>query len=54
MQRNVVRWVAAMLVALAVGAGFLAGGGTPTKVYAGDPTPTPANVNDPGGSGGGH
>lgn len=53
MQKRMIRWVAAGMVALALGFGLVAGGSHPTTAYGADPTPT-ASGNTPGGSGGGH
>ena len=55
MRTRVARWLSAMLVGLAIGAGVLVSGGAQTPVaYGADPTPTPINNSNPGGSGGGH
>ena len=54
MQKRMIRWMAAGLVALALGVGMLAGGANPRTAYGADPTPTPASNSNPGGSGGGH
>ncbi|HNP71318.1 MAG TPA: hypothetical protein PLO33_07470 [Kouleothrix sp.] len=55
MRNRMARWMAALLLGLAIGAGVLASGGAQAPVsYAADPTPTPINNSNPGGHGGGH
>ena len=39
MQKRMIRWMAAGLVALALGVGMLAGGANPRTAYGADPTP---------------
>lgn len=53
MRNRVVRWVAALLVALTFGAGLLAGGAHTPVAYGDSPTPTASGTN-PSGGGGGH
>lgn len=56
MRTRWMRWLAGILLGLALLAGLAAGGSRPSVVYGADPTPTPTPLNtngQPGGSGGG-